>query len=233
MGGATSKSGSPKVLFRSLRPVTSLHQDASTGSLESPESLMTWFSPSSNRPRHHSPFDFRSRKPLIGPGRDAGVVRMQAADGGGAVQVQYAALTRGCPGKDQDRYALQGGKSGLVIGIFDGHSVHDAHGGRAHAEAAATKLPPAILRVAKALLKGGALPSQSATSHPSCASSSRPLVGGDAPLLRAFVAEFEAHQQAVKNRYTKTVRRAATPPRRRKHRLSADALADAARESPR
>eukprot|EP00967_Tisochrysis_lutea_P143191 scaffold265575_cov30-Tisochrysis_lutea.AAC.3 len=139
----------------------------------------------------------------IGPGSDAGVAKMRMGRGKSELRVQYAAQTRGAPGKDQDRYALHvpsGGKNGLALGIFDGHSVHGVRSGREHAASVATQLPAALLHVVTRMGDAG-ISTRPLTSHPGCVSSQRSLIGDDEPVLKAFDAEFSTLQASLEERY--------------------------------
>jgi len=145
----------------------------------------------------------KRRSFAIGPGSEAGTVRLPlGTDRGAVVGVDYAAQTRGVQGKDQDRYSLyvpSGGKKGMVLGIFDGHSVHDIKGGRQHAESAATRLPEAIHRAAAAVLSKGEASPGASTSSPACVTPERPLMAPDAPLVVAFAKEFGALQSSIES----------------------------------
>jgi hypothetical protein len=60
------------------------------------------------------------------------------------LHVEYAARTRPT-NKDQDCFfVVPHGTHGLTCGITDGHSVHDMHSGRQHAEAAAQHIGSAL-----------------------------------------------------------------------------------------
>jgi serine/threonine protein phosphatase PrpC len=143
-----------------------------------------------------------------GTGSSCGTARVHLVAEKAMVQVQYAAQTRGVLGKDQDRYALHvpsGGKHGLALGIFDGHSVHGVEGGRQHAASAATQLPAALMRAVSKTAGSVGAASGPQTSHPSCASSQRALMGEDEPLVAAVAAEFSALQRGIEQRYRKQV----------------------------
>lgn len=144
----------------------------------------------------------------IGPGSSSGTARLHLAADKAVLQVQYAAQTRGIPGKDQDRYAMHvpsGGKHGLALGIFDGHSVHGVGGGRTHAASAATHLPAALMRAISKTARTVTAASGPQTSHAACVSSQRALMKEDEPLVTAVTAEFSALQSAIEQRYQKQV----------------------------
>ena len=83
------------------------------------------------RPQHRQP-------PAMGCGGSKGNEPLQmrgnlegsAVLWGGKLKVEFGALTRGLPKKDQDCFFVRapGGSDGLVFGICDGHSLSDNRG---------------------------------------------------------------------------------------------------------
>ena len=53
---------------------------------------------------------------------------------------EYAGCTLPRKGKNQDRFGIRFDAGALIVGIFDGHSVHDASSGIRHAERACIHL---------------------------------------------------------------------------------------------
>ena len=138
-------------------------------------------------------------------------------------KLAYAARIHPVPGKDQDRYVLNvEGRSALVVGIFDGHSVHSQLDGQRHAESAAHELPRALWKRARAHLGGRftdgadllALSRLSSAKRmeelmklypPAEGESARASAGGASGLAAAAAAAFDGYQEGIEQRYGRDV----------------------------
>ena len=128
------------------------------------------------------------------------------------VRVEYAALTRGKIGKDQDRFlVVPHGGAGLTCGICDGHSIHSAASGQRHAEAAARHLAIDLWR--RVHDKLSAPPAGDAVDNPDL-----PMPPA-ASLADAATASFLAHQHSCDAQYHANV---ASPLLVEKQRLEED-----------
>ena len=100
---------------------------------------------------------------------------------------EFAGRTLGKRGKNQDRFGLRYGAGALTVGIFDGHSVHDAASGIRHAEGACLHLTHRL--------------------HPQCAAALRTTKEQEvgAELSGNVVSCFHSYQQQAKAHYEEVV----------------------------
>jgi len=100
---------------------------------------------------------------------------------------EYAGCTLPRKGKNQDRFGIRFDAGALIVGIFDGHSVHDASSGIRHAERACIHLTNGL--------------------YPQCAGALRKTKGCDlsADLTSKVVGCFHSYQQQAGAHYEEVV----------------------------
>ena len=100
---------------------------------------------------------------------------------------EFAGRTLAKRGKNQDRFGLRYSAGALTVGIFDGHSVHDAASGIRHAEGACLHLTHRL--------------------HPQCAAALRTTKEQEvgAELSGNVVSCFHSYQQQAKAHYEQVV----------------------------
>ena len=103
-----------------------------------------------------------SRHQLITSGAHQGSCSIKA-EGDQLYTCEYAGRTLPRKGKNQDRFGMRFAGGALTVGIFDGHSVHDAASGIRHAEEACTHLTNGLYPQAS---PASACPGQPASAAP-------------------------------------------------------------------
>jgi len=109
------------------------------------------------------------------------------AENGQLYSCEYAGRTLAKRGKNQDRFGLRFAGGALTVGIFDGHSVHDASSGIRHAEEACLHLTNGL--------------------YPQCAGALRTTKGQEvgADLSSKVVGCFHSYQEQAKAHYEEVV----------------------------